>query len=167
MGSGFPISAIVGKRKLMELVTAGKAIQAGTMNAQNASVAAALATVTELEKRADQIYGEFLRQSEILKGALREIAKKNGHQVLIQGSGAVFHMGFTSLERVKNYCGTLKYDTAQYHKFVRGMREKGVRLIPRGLWYLSAAHTQRDIEQCIEAAEATLAELEPAKTEEQ
>ena len=51
MGSGFPISALVGKRELMDVLTTGKAIQAGTMNAQNASVAAALATVSELERR--------------------------------------------------------------------------------------------------------------------
>lgn len=165
MGSGFPISAIVGKRKLMELVTSGKAIQAGTMNAQNASVAAALATVKHLEKHAGEIYPEFLRLSEILRGGLRQAAEKNGHQVLIQGSGAVFHMGFTSQESVTNYRGTLQYDNAKYHRFVRGMRERGIRLIGRGLWYLSVAHTEADIDECIEAADAALAELETGKAE--
>ena len=51
MGSGFPISAIAGSREIMELIASGRAIQAGTMNSQNASVAAALATVTELEQK--------------------------------------------------------------------------------------------------------------------
>ena len=167
MGSGFPISAIVGKRTLMELVTSGKAIQAGTMNAQNASVAAALATVTYLKTHVGEIYPEFLRLSEILRDGLREEARKNGHQVLIQGSGAVFHMGFSSQERVTDYRGTLQYDSAKYHRFVREMRERGIRLIGRGLWYLCVAHREGDIERCIEAAGAALADLEAGKAEAQ
>ena len=165
MGSGFPISALVGKRALMELVASGKALQAGTMNAQNASVAAALATVTQLENCAGTIYPEFARLSELLRCGLQAAAEKSGHEVLIQGSGAVFHMGFTPMERVRDYRETLQYDNAKYHQFVRGMREQGIRLIPRGLWYLSAAHTQADIEQCLEAASATMTEIKPSKAE--
>jgi glutamate-1-semialdehyde 2,1-aminomutase len=167
MGSGFPISAIVGKSELMDIVTSAKAIQAGTMNAQNASVAAALATVTHLEKHAGEIYPEFARLSETLRGGLRQAAEKNGHKVLIQGAGAVFHMGFTSAAGVKDYRGTLQYDNAKYHRFVRAMREQGIRLIGRGLWYLSAAHTEADIRQCLEAAGSALAELDSGKAEAQ
>jgi glutamate-1-semialdehyde 2,1-aminomutase len=159
MGSGFPISALVGKRQYMELLADGKSLQAGTMNAQNASVAAALATVSELESRAAEIYPEFFRQSEELRKSLSDSAREHGHQILIQGLGPAFHMGFTSSSKVTDYRGTLAYDSAKYQRFVRGMREKGVRLIPRGLWYLSAAHTQVDIEQCVEAARKTLAEM--------
>ncbi len=45
MGSGYPISAIVGKREWMELIAEGKVIHAGTMNSGNPTVAAALATI--------------------------------------------------------------------------------------------------------------------------
>ena len=42
LASGYPISAIVGKKEWMQLVTDGKVIHAGTMNTSNATVAAAL-----------------------------------------------------------------------------------------------------------------------------
>ncbi len=155
MGNGFPISAIVGLQKTMDLLATGKAIQAGTMNAQNASVAAALATMTELEKRSQQIYPEFYRLAELLRIGLQEAARENGHQILIQGLGPMFHMGFTSLSKVVNYRQTLSYNKGKYREFATGMREKGIRLILRGLWYLSASHTEEDIEECLEAARAT------------
>ncbi|MEJ7779823.1 MAG: aminotransferase class III-fold pyridoxal phosphate-dependent enzyme [Daejeonella sp.] len=50
LASGYPISAIVGKKDWMNVITESKVIHAGTMNAGNASVAAALATIEVLEK---------------------------------------------------------------------------------------------------------------------
>jgi glutamate-1-semialdehyde 2,1-aminomutase len=162
MGSGFPISALVGLRKIMGLLTTGKVLQAGTMNAQNTSVAAALATVLALQRNSQQIYGQFYRQAELLRASLEEAAREQGHQILIQGVGPVFHMGFTSLSKVRNYADTLSYDKQKYSAFCLGMRDRGVRLMGRGIWYLSASHTQADIEESVSAARATLAEMKSA-----
>jgi glutamate-1-semialdehyde 2,1-aminomutase len=159
MGNGFPISALVGLRKIMELLTTGKALQAGTMNAQNTSVAAALATVLELERSSLQIYGQFYRLSKLLRASLEEAARGQGYEVLTQGLGPVFHLGFTSLSKVRNYQDTLSYDKDKYSAFCLGMRERGVRLMSRGIWYLSASHTQADIDECVSAARATFAEM--------
>ena len=51
----------------MDLLTTGKTLQAGTMNAQTAAVAAALVTVGELEKNSRQIYGRFREQADYLR----------------------------------------------------------------------------------------------------
>ncbi len=64
MGSGHPISAIVGKRSWMHLIEEGKVIHAGTMNSGNGSVAAALATIQILEQ--ENPAHEFLNSSAIL-----------------------------------------------------------------------------------------------------
>jgi glutamate-1-semialdehyde 2,1-aminomutase len=159
MGSGFPVSALVGKRILMNLLAERRTIQAGTLNAQNASIAAALVTLSELENKEGEIYPELYRLSELLRASLRQSAEKNGHEVLIQGVGPVFHMGFTPLKSVTEYRDTLAYDGEKYQRFVQGMREKGIRLIGRGLWYLSTAHTEADVEECAQAARQTLAEM--------
>lgn len=146
----------------MELLTTGKALQAGTMNAQNTSVAAALATVLELERSSVQIYGQFYRLAELLRTSLEEAARGQGYDVLTQGLGPVFHLGFTSLSKVRNYRDTLSYDKDKYAAFCLGMRESGVRLMSRGIWYLSASHTQADIDECVSAARATFAEMKVA-----
>ena len=117
MGNGFPISALVGSRKIMGLLTTGKVLQAGTMNAQNTSVAAALATVLALQRNSQQIYGQFYRQADFLRASLEESAREQGHQLLIQGVGPVFHMGFASLTKVRNYRDTLSYDKQKYSAF--------------------------------------------------
>src|SRR5690606_25679097 len=49
IASGYPISAIVGKREWMEEIASARVIHAGTMNTSNPTVAAALATIEVLE----------------------------------------------------------------------------------------------------------------------
>jgi glutamate-1-semialdehyde 2,1-aminomutase len=159
MGSGFPISAIAGSREIMDLMASGSALQAGTMNSQNASVAAALATVTVLEQGSQSIYGHLYQLSENLQKELTAAAKEHGHQILIQGLGPMFHMGFTAASKVQDYRDTFSYDTKKYLAFCRGMRERGIRLISRGLWYLSTAHISKDIDECAAAARETFFEL--------
>jgi len=152
MANGFPISAVVGRREIMELFANGRCIHAGTMNAHNASVAAALATIDELNGNSVTLYPRLFQLGEDLRSGLKDAAETIGHEVLIQGIGPVFHVGFTSAKCVSDYRGTLSYDQQKYVRFCDIMREHGVRLIGRGLWYVSAAHAQGDIEQCLRAA---------------
>lgn len=56
----------------------------------------------------------------------------------------MFHTGFTQLPKVRDYRDTLTYDKVKYARFVTEMHERGVRLIGRGLWYVSAAHTDAE-----------------------
>lgn len=159
MASGFPISALTGVREIMRLLAEGKTIQAGTMNAQTASVAAALATVSEIEKHADELYPRLYRQSDLLRSSLAAVAREYDHSVLLQGLGPVFHLGFTSASKITNYRETSQYDTEKYAWFCRDMKERGIRLISRGLWYLSAAHTDGDLEKAVTAARESLSRL--------
>lgn len=157
MASGFPISAVTGSKRIMNLLAEGKTVQAGTMNAQAASVAAALATVGEIEKHAGQIYPRLYRQAESLRDSLAAAAREHGHAVLLQGLGPVFHLGFTCASKIVNYREMKQYDTEKYGRFCRAMKDRGVRLIGRGLWYLSAAHTEEDLEQAVAAARESFA----------
>jgi len=90
---------------------------------------------------------------------LREAARTTHQPLLVQGPGPMFHAGFTPLKEVSEYRDCLQYDKARCAAFVRGMQERGVRLIGRGLWYISAAHTEADIRRCVDTAAAVLAEM--------
>ncbi len=159
LGNGFPISAVVGVRKIMRLLENGETIVAGTMNAQNASIAAALCTVTQLETNSGETYARLFSLAQVLRESLQEAAAQCGHQLLIQGVGPVFHIGFTPLPSVRDYAHTLSFDKSKYSEFCTRMREKGVRLIPRGLWYLSVAHTEDDVARCAGAARSCFEEM--------
>jgi glutamate-1-semialdehyde 2,1-aminomutase len=74
----------------------------------------------------------------------------------------MFHVGFTHQSQVADYRDVLGYDKAAYAAFWRGMQEEGIRLIGRGLWYVSAAHTQADVARTLESATNVLKRLEIA-----
>lgn len=157
MASGYPISVLCGKEKHMRLIAEGKVIHAGTMNSGNPSVAAALATIRTLEE--EPIHNRLFALGRHLMSGIAEAAEAAGLPVLVQGCGPVFHVGFTSLGSVRNFGDMAAYDKGMYAHFARGMQERGVRVIGRGLWYVSAAHTGAEIEHAIATARAVFDEI--------
>jgi glutamate-1-semialdehyde 2,1-aminomutase len=157
MGSGYPISAIVGKREWMSLIEEAKVIHAGTMNSSNATIAAALATIEVLEK--ENPYERMFRLGNKLMDGLRKAAVDNNHNLLVQGPGPMFNIGFTDLKSVNDYRDTLSYDRAKLGKFISAMHDERIRIIGRGLWYISAAHTEADIDHAIEVSTRVLGSI--------
>jgi glutamate-1-semialdehyde 2,1-aminomutase len=154
MGSGYPISAIVGKREWMHLIEEAKVIHAGTMNSSNATIAASLATIEVLEE--EYPYGRMFEYGQKLKEGLQNAAAEAGQNLLVQGFGPIVHTGFTNLTAVNEYRDTFSYDKGKLGKFIAGMHNKGVRVIGRGLWYISAAHTEEEIYHAINTAREVL-----------
>jgi glutamate-1-semialdehyde 2,1-aminomutase len=157
IASGYAISAIVGKKEWMSLIEQAKVIHAGTMNSNNPSVAAALATIEVLEK--EQPHERMFALGNRLMDGLRAIAKKYGHNLLVEGPGPMFATTFTPLAETKDYRDTLVADKAKLGRFIAGMHDEGIRIIGRGLWYISAVHTEEDIDQALATAEKVLSKL--------
>jgi glutamate-1-semialdehyde 2,1-aminomutase len=165
MASGYPISVVCGKRSfgpenqpLMELIANSTVVHAGTMNSGNPTVAAALATIGVLE--ADNVHERLFALGARLRDGLQEAAREAGQNLLVQGPGPMFHTGFTTLSEVTDFRGTLSYDRAKFAAFSRSILEEGVRIIGRGLWYVSGAHTEADIDRALEITSRALHTLE-------
>lgn len=150
MASGYPISAVVGKKEWMKLMEDGTVIHAGTMNSGNPTIAAALATIEVLEK--DNPYERIFQLGNRLMQGLREAAIVAEQRVLIQGPGPMFNISFTDLEIVRDYRDTFSTDKLLLSKFISEMHNRGIRIIGRGLWYISAAHTESDIDHAVAIA---------------
>lgn len=157
IASGYPISAIVGKKEWMHLIEEGRVIHAGTMNSGNPTVAAALATIETLET--ENPYPRMYALGNTLMEGLRNAAKEAGQNLLVQGPGPVFHSGFTNLSSVNDYRDTLQYDKIKLNRFIAAMHDNNIRIIGRGLWYISAVHTKDDIEKAIETAAVILKQI--------
>ncbi len=157
MASGYPISVLAGKRPFMEWVADGRVIHAGTMNSGNPSIAAAAATIDILQR--DNVHERLFDLGRQLMEGLAEVSRAAGHPLLIQGFGPVFHAGFTPRQSVYDFRDTLSYDKEKYSRFMAGMHDRGIRLIGRGIWYLSAAHTEEDVRQAIDTASVVLKTL--------
>ncbi len=155
IASGYPISAIVGKREWMEEIESARVIHAGTMNASNGTIAAALSTIEVLERDPDT-YARMFRLGHRLMDGLREAARQAGHNLLVQGLGPMFNVGFTDLDEVHDYRDTLIYDKAKLTLFISRLHDEGIRVIGRGLWYISAVHTEADIDHAIRVSSKIL-----------
>ncbi len=157
MGNGYPISALVGKKEWMNVIEEAKVIHAGTMNSCNPAIAAALATIEVLEK--EQPYERMYQYGNKLMEGIRRAATETKQNLLVQGPGPMFHIGFTHLSKVNDYRDSLTYDRDKLGKFIAGMHDRGVRVIGRGLWYISAVHTQQDIDHAIKMATEVLSKM--------
>ena len=80
--------------------------------------------------------------------------------MLIQGPGPMFCVAFSESTEITDFRSHQQNtDPARYVAFTEGMLQRGVRLMGRGIWFVSTAHTDEDVEQTIAAADQTLASL--------
>jgi glutamate-1-semialdehyde 2,1-aminomutase len=80
---------------------------------------------------------------------LKAQADVHGINLLVQGLGPVIHTGFTDMEEVSDFRDVQQYDKVKLKQFIAGLHDAGVRVIGRGLWYISAAHTDEDIDHAL------------------
>jgi glutamate-1-semialdehyde 2,1-aminomutase len=156
LGSGLPLAAIVGRERFMSPLSRNEVTHAETMNGNNACMAAGLATVDIRERDDRATHRHIAAMGRTLRDGLSRIAGRSGLLLLVQGPGPMFHMGFTRRSSVAAYHETLDYDRTRYQDFCVRMLRRGIRLIERGLWYVSAAHTEEDVAAALAATEAVL-----------
>jgi len=156
MAGGFANSALVGKREYMERF-AIDVNHSGTFNSNVISMAASKATLIELEKDDGAIYKHMNSFGQTLIDGIREIAQRLELPVLVQGLPTAFHVSFTESEAIKDYrdYATL-CDKERYGEFTVALLEQGLRLSSRGIWYISAAHTQAQVAPTLDAVEVAL-----------
>jgi len=159
MAGGFPIAMLAGKPEIMDYMSNGNVVHGGSFNTNVMSVSAAHATLDYLLKNED-FYKSLNKNGDILIKGLKEVAKKHGIDILIQGLGSVFYLSFTNLDSIKNYRDHANnVDQEKYREFSKLMLLNGIRLSQNGRWHMSSSHDISDIEITIKAAELSFAEL--------
>jgi glutamate-1-semialdehyde 2,1-aminomutase len=159
MAAGFANSALVGRREYMERL-AQDVNHSGTFNSNVISMAASAAALAELERDEGVVYRQMEQIGQSLMEGIQEIAVRQGVPLLVQGFPTAFHLSFTELPALKSYRDyALHCDKERYNRFVLAMLQRGVRLVGRGIWYISAAHTEAHVAQTLEAVEAALQEI--------
>lgn len=156
MAGGLPIAMLAGQERFMAPIAKGDAIHAGTYNSNTVCMAAALATLKVLEETGVEHLFQLGAQ---LRDGLQAAARAVGLPALAQGPGPMFHLAFTNRTHIREYRDLWEADEALSTQFVAGMLEEGVRVIGRGLWYISLAHTQADVDRALAAAKKVLGSL--------
>jgi glutamate-1-semialdehyde 2,1-aminomutase len=159
LGAGFPLAALVGREKFMAPLANGEVYHAGTLNASNASIAAGRAVIDVMGRNNGEGYRHIRRLGCRMRDGIAAIGDQGRLDVRVQGPGPMFHMGFSERARATSYDHVLDYDKAMYGRFCAGMLARGVRLIERGLWYVSLAHTDEDIDHALATVREVLEEI--------
>ena len=156
IGGGLPAAAFGGPRAIMEyLAPVGGVYQAGTLSGNPLAVAAGLATLKILKR--DNPYPQLERKAAALANGVKEIltGKSIPHTVNRVGSmlSLFFHPG-----PVTCYEEALQADKEAFRHFFGKMLDNGVYLAPSPFeaWFVSASHTDDDIEKTLEAVQKSV-----------
>ncbi len=156
MAAGFPLSAVAGRRAIMDLAARGLVSYAGTYNTNPVVLAAANAATAYLESERKSIYAHLCMMGERLSAGLKEICARKGLPALVNAVGPVVQFSFTQREAFYAYRDYLDRDVEMGRRFTAALAEHGVRATLRGTWYISTAHGEADIEETLDRAEAAL-----------
>lgn len=144
VAAGYPISGVGGRRGIME----SGVHPAGTFNANPLCVAAALATISELEKP-DTYSGMKEITDEIVVG-VRELGKKYGIKLWCDNQVSIWQLQFGIETPMHDVRDNFKVDKKLYGRFYRECLKRGVRLhSSRGRFYISTKHTHEDVAQTL------------------
>lgn len=160
IGGGLPVGAYGGRRDIMECVApAGPVYQAGTLSGNPLAMTAGIATLERLAATAG-MYDTLGKKAAQLSEGLRTQAEKQGLSLQVQHIGSMFGL-FFSKEPVYNYDSATRADTKAFTLYFHAMLKQGIYLAPSQFEasFMSAAHTEADIQATIEASQQAFAEV--------
>jgi glutamate-1-semialdehyde 2,1-aminomutase len=160
IGGGMPVGAFGGKREIMEKIAPlGPVYQAGTLSGNPVAMTAGLKTL-ELISVPGFFEGLTTKTNTLVDGLLAQ-ARKAGVSLAANQVGAMFGIFFTDAPTVSNYAQATACDQDAFKRFFHAMLDRGVYLAPSAFeaGFVSAAHTDEDIQSTIDAAGEAFAGL--------
>jgi glutamate-1-semialdehyde 2,1-aminomutase len=157
LANGFIISAVAGRRDLMSLIGGGPVIHPGTYNGNALSMAAAVATLNVLADGSP--YESIERAGGRLMSGFGGLLKARGVKSIVQGVPGSFNVHIGVDQPVTSISDTATVDGDRSMKLTMALQARGVRSIPGGHWYVSAAHTDELVDETLNAFEDALTEI--------
>jgi glutamate-1-semialdehyde 2,1-aminomutase len=158
IGGGLPVGAYGGRADLMELVSpVGPVYQAGTLSGNPLAMKAGLWCLDQLKPAT---YKQLSALGTRLAAGIADAARSAGVPVQVNAFGSLLTPFFTA-QPVKDYASATSANTEHYARFFRGMLARGVYPPPSQFegWFLSTAHTVRDVNRTIEAAYGAMRDI--------
>jgi glutamate-1-semialdehyde 2,1-aminomutase len=117
-----------------------------------------------LSELSPKLYRHLAKLGGALASGLAEAARDAGVPLQVNAFGSLVTPFFTT-QPVRDYPSAAAADTAAYAAFFRGMLARGVYPPPSQFeaWFISAAHSDKDVARTVKAARAALEETGPKK----
>ena len=160
LGGGIPIAALTGRKSLMSLIGSGAANHSGTYNSNIIAVSAAIATLDALAKDHGALYSRIETTGRALIEGLRDLTKRANSNLVVQGYPSVFNTAFGEESAIHSLDSYLRCDQSKQQRFLNALLERGVRPTARGTWFVSAAHSESEVEATLKAASDALRSCE-------
>jgi len=157
MGGGLPAAAFGGRADIMKhLAPLGPVYQAGTLSGNPLAVAAGLTTLRLVQ--AAGFYERLTKLAQDMTEGIAASAKRHGIAFSAQSIGSMFGLYFGATVPT-SYAEIMACDKQAFNRFFHAMLNEGVYLAPSAFeaGFVSAAHTDADIEATIAAADKVFA----------
>ena len=160
LGGGMPISAVVGKARVMDVLREGKTLCPGTYMGHFLSVQGVRTTLEILERDNGAVYSEMDRIQQLLMSGLDEIARRRNIPMRVQGVTGVFNTLFGVDPDKEQYSrrDAEGKDERLGFKFSQLMKEHQVS-IAMGRWFPNVMHTEKDATMALDVADRVMARL--------
>jgi glutamate-1-semialdehyde 2,1-aminomutase len=160
IGGGMPVGAFGGKLEIMQQIAPlGPVYQAGTLSGNPVAMAAGLATLELISEPG--FLDPVIERTNRLATGLVERATTAGIPMTSNHVGTMWGIFFSEEAKIINYNQVMQCDTERFARFFHGMLEEGIYLAPASYeaGFTSAAHTDQDIEDTLNAAERVFARI--------
>lgn len=160
IGGGLPVGAYGGREDIMRKIAPdGPVYQAGTLSGNPLAMRAGLETLSRL--RQPGFYKLLEEKSARLVEGLLDGCRKAGVNATANRFGSMFTVFFTDADACGNYQDVCNCDLEFFGRFFNAMLDEGVYLAPSQFEaaFVSAAHSDEDIEHTIAAANQALAKI--------
>jgi glutamate-1-semialdehyde 2,1-aminomutase len=107
-----------------------------------------------------KLYRQLAKLGARLAAGLAAAARAAGVPLQVNAFGSLLTPFFTN-QPVRDYQSALTSDTRAYGQFFRAMLARGIYPPPSQFeaWFLSAAHTEQDVDKTVKAAHAAMKEI--------
>lgn len=154
IGGGTPFAALAGTRAAMAKILSGEVIHAGTLNGNPLCLAASKWCLDQVKALGAAHPAGVQKLGRKLMTGLAALAREHGVPLRPQGPGLIFHTVMlkpgAAEGPVNDYRDYVRrHDGLRWAHLRRCLLEEGVRAIERGIWSISLAHTDADIDEAL------------------
>jgi glutamate-1-semialdehyde 2,1-aminomutase len=159
IGGGMPVGAVGGRGEIMDyLAPVGPVYQAGTLSGNPVAMAAGIAALNELSS--GDVHDRLETLGAMLEAGMRDAVQRAGVPMQFNRCGSMF-CGYFVDGPVQRLSDAMRSDRDRFATYFRGMLNEGIYVAPSQFeaGFLSAAHTEADIEKTVRAADRVLGEM--------
>jgi len=142
---GYPIAGVAGRKDILQ----SGVHPAGTFNANPLCVAAALSTLEIISRPGT--YDELQRIANRITQGVNDLATKHHVKLWCDNQVSIWQLSFGIDGPMRDFRDNFKVDKKTYLDFYKRCLDKGIRLHSgRGRFYISTAHTDKDVDRTLE-----------------